>query len=33
LLDWNEKRQIRWVYDYWNAGQPNAAANAEDTTP
>ena len=25
LLDWNEPRRRRWVYDYWNAGQPSAA--------
>ena len=25
LLDWNEDRRRRWVYDYWNAGQPSAA--------
>jgi CRISPR system Cascade subunit CasB len=24
LLHWNEERQRRWVYDYWNAGQPAA---------
>lgn len=23
LLDWNERQRRRWVYDYWNAGQPN----------
>jgi CRISPR system Cascade subunit CasB len=22
LLDWSEWTQRRWVYDYWNAGQP-----------
>jgi CRISPR system Cascade subunit CasB len=22
LLDWSEERRQRWVYDYWNAGQP-----------
>ena len=22
LLDWTEWTQRRWVYDYWNAGQP-----------
>jgi CRISPR system Cascade subunit CasB len=22
LLDWDDKRRQRWVYDYWNAGQP-----------
>lgn len=31
LLNWSPQRQQRWVYDYWNAGQPIAAANAEET--
>jgi CRISPR system Cascade subunit CasB len=35
LLDWSEERQRRWVYDYWNAGQPQERAGimtpAEDT--
>src|ERR1700722_18988140 len=31
LLDWNEGRQRRWVYDYWNAGQPTAVPYAEET--
>ena len=22
LLDWSERTRLRWVYDYWNAGQP-----------
>jgi len=25
LLDWNEERRRRWIYDYWNAGQPAAS--------
>jgi CRISPR system Cascade subunit CasB len=33
LLDWNEGRQRRWVYDYWNAGQAPAAPYAEEITP
>ena len=34
LLRWNEERQRRWIYDYWNAGQPPATAPAiEGTTP
>jgi CRISPR system Cascade subunit CasB len=32
LLDWNEGRQRRWVYDYWYAGQPTAVPYAEETT-
>ena len=35
LLDWSEWRQRRWVYDYWNAGQPEERTGtltpAEDT--
>ena len=31
LLSWSPQRQQRWVYDYWNAGQPLAAANAKET--
>jgi len=26
LLDWNEERKRRWVYDYWNAGTPKTEA-------
>ena len=34
LLRWDEERQRRWVYDYWNAGQPTAAAPlVEEATP
>jgi len=40
LLDWSEWTQRRWVYDYWNAGQPGQPAErvgiftpAEDTVP
>jgi CRISPR system Cascade subunit CasB len=33
LRRWNEKRQRRWVYDYWNAGPPTAVLYAEETTP
>ena len=33
LLWWDdEKRRTRWVYDYWNAGQPAAPA-IKETTP
>ena len=34
LLAWTEERQRRWVYAYWNAGQPTptAATHAEETT-
>lgn len=31
LLDWSEWTQRRWVYDYWNAGQPTEHVVA--TTP
>jgi len=35
LLDWSEWTQRRWIYDYWNAGQPAERAGAftssEDT--
>jgi CRISPR system Cascade subunit CasB len=35
LLDWSEWTQRRWVYDYWNAGQPaertGTLTPAEDT--
>ena len=30
LLDWDDERRRRWIYDYWNAGQPIAAPTAED---
>lgn len=30
LLDWNDERRRRWIYDYWNAGQPIAAPAAEE---
>lgn len=30
LLDWNDERRRRWIYDYWNAGQPIAAPTAEE---
>jgi len=33
LLDWSEKRQRDWVYEYWNAGKPTAVPYAEETTP
>jgi len=35
LLRWDEERQRRWVYDYWNAGQPTATASphTEETSP
>lgn len=33
LLNWSPQRQQRWVYDYWNAGQPIATANTEETAP
>jgi CRISPR system Cascade subunit CasB len=33
LLDWNESRKTRWIYDYWNAGQPLAAAETKDSVP
>lgn len=26
LLDWSENRRRRWIYEYWDAGQPAAAA-------
>jgi CRISPR system Cascade subunit CasB len=35
LLDWSERTRRRWVYDYWNAGQPAehvvTFTRAEDT--
>ena len=33
LLHWDEERQRRWVYDYWNAGQAfsSVAPLAKDT--
>jgi CRISPR system Cascade subunit CasB len=31
LVNWSEARRMRWIYDYWNAGQPTAAS--EETTP
>lgn len=30
LLDWNDERRRRWIYDYWNAGQPATAPAAEE---
>ena len=35
LLRWDEERQRRWVYDYWNAGwpAPAAAPQTEEITP
>ena len=30
LLDWNDERRRRWIYDYWNAGQPMTAPTAEE---
>ena len=38
LLDWDDRRRTRWVYDYWNAAPPAApsapiAAPAKDATP
>jgi CRISPR system Cascade subunit CasB len=33
LLDWNESRKTRWIYDYWNAGQPLAVAEMKDSVP
>ena len=33
LSHWDdEQRRTRWVYDYWNAGQP-IAQNTEETSP
>ena len=26
LLDWSERRRRRWIYDYWDAGQPATVA-------
>jgi CRISPR system Cascade subunit CasB len=35
LLNWSEETQRRWVYDYWNAGQPAermaVSTHSEDT--
>jgi CRISPR system Cascade subunit CasB len=33
LLNWTEKRQRDWIYEYWNAGKPTAVPYAEETTP
>ncbi len=36
LLAWTPERKRRWVYDYWNAGQPTpsqTASQTEETTP
>lgn len=30
LLDWDDERRRRWIYDYWNAGQPMTAPAAEE---
>ncbi len=27
LLDWSDQRRTRWVFDYWNAQPPDAAAS------
>lgn len=32
VLDWTERTQRRWVYDYWNAGQPPERAGAVTLT-
>jgi CRISPR system Cascade subunit CasB len=32
LLDWNEERKRRWIYDYWNAGTPNTDATRNTDT-
>ena len=29
LMDWTDERRRRWVYDYWNAGQPRPDAGPE----
>ncbi len=29
LLHWTEERKRRWVYDYWNAGQPTPSAASQ----
>lgn len=38
LLDWDDRRRTRWIYEYWNALPPAAspaptAAFAKDATP
>lgn len=36
LLNWSDNRKRRWVYDYWNAGEPTqteTASKTEDVTP
>jgi CRISPR system Cascade subunit CasB len=30
LLNWSERTQRRWVYDYWNAGQPDQSATPKE---
>jgi CRISPR system Cascade subunit CasB len=33
LLDWNEERRRRWIYDYWNAGQQADFAGGKIAEP
>ena len=32
LLDWNEERKRRWIYDYWNADTSNSEATRNTDT-
>ncbi len=31
LVHWDEQTRIQWTYEYWNAGQPQAAASKKET--
>ena len=33
LLVWSENRRRRWIYDYWDAGRPDALAPSESSAP
>jgi CRISPR system Cascade subunit CasB len=36
LLNWDDRRRIRWTYDYWNAGRPQTPSQStlsEDAAP
>jgi CRISPR system Cascade subunit CasB len=32
LLDWDDRRRQRWIYDYWNAGQPAVSGDTVSPT-
>ena len=33
LLDWNDKRRTRWVFEYWNTQPPASVAADPQTAP